>query len=146
MIEALANACAVHLASPHPFEPLMPSDARMEPLLSKAGDLARAATAPAGKRVPPEFRTLLRSMNAYDTNRIEGQHTRPHEVEMALAQDFSSNKALAARQRLAVAHIDAEAGLEQRYPGEGGARALYSLAGARLGCGRGPDGQPRCAA
>lgn len=115
----------------HQFEPLMPSDAHMGALLSKAGDLARAATALAGKRVPPELRALLRSMNSYYTNRIEGQHTRPHEIEMALAKDFSSNKELAAKQRLAVAHIEAEAALEARYPGEEGAAALYSLAGVQ---------------
>lgn len=114
--------------SPSQFEPLMPSEARIEPLLSKAGDLARDATLLAGKRVPPELRVLLRSMNSYYTNRIEGQHTRPHEIEQALRQDFSANKELAARQRLAVAHIEAEAVLEQRYAGEGGVRALYSVA------------------
>lgn len=117
--------------SPHQFEPLMPSDARIEPLLSKAGDLARAATTLAGKRVPPELRTLLRSMNSYYTNRIEGQHTRPHEIELALAQDFSANKELAAKQRLAVAHIEAEAALEQRYQGEPGVQALYSQDGVQ---------------
>jgi Fic family protein len=116
---------------PHQFEPLMPSDAHMGALLSKAGDLARAATVLAGKRVPPELRTLLRSMNSYYTNRIEGQHTRPHEIEMALARDFSSNKELAAKQRLAVAHIEAEAALEVRYGGEAGAEALYSLTGVQ---------------
>ncbi|WCM91075.1 Fic family protein [Acidovorax sp. NCPPB 2350] len=109
----------------------MPSDERIEPLLSRAGDLARAATALAGKRVPPELRILLRSMNSYYTNRIEGQHTRPHEIEQALRKDFSANKELAARQRLAVAHIEAEAVLEQRYQGQEGVRALYSLAGVQ---------------
>lgn len=109
----------------------MPSDRAMEPLLSKAGDVGRAATELAGKRVPPELRTLLRSMNSYYTNRIEGQHTRPHEIEQALARDFSANKELATKQRLAVAHIEAEAALEQRYQGEEGARALYSMAGVQ---------------
>ncbi|MDH1674516.1 Fic family protein, partial [Comamonas aquatica] len=104
--------------SPHQFEPLVPSDLKQEPLLSKAGDLVRAAMALAGKRVPPELHLLLRSMNSYYTNRIEGQHTRPHEIEQALRRDFSANKELAAKQRLAVAHIEAEAALEQRYAGE----------------------------
>ncbi|MBD9391270.1 Fic family protein [Acidovorax sp. ACV01] len=113
--------------SPHQFEPLLPSDARMEPLLTKAHDLSRAATLLAGTRVPPELRTLLRSMNSYYTNRIEGQHTRPHEIEQALRKDFSQDAVLAAKQRLAVAHIEAESALEQRYAGVGGARALYSV-------------------
>lgn len=113
---------------PHQFEPLLPAEVRLEPLLAKAHDLSRLATPLAGTRVPPELRSLLRSMNSYYTNRIEGQHTRPHEIDQALRQDFSKNAALAAKQRLAVAHIEAEEVLEQRYSGPDGARALYTAA------------------
>jgi Fic family protein len=111
----------------HQIEPLLPSEARMEPLLAKAHDLSRQATALAGTRASPEMRSLLRSMNSYYTNRIEGEHTRPHEIEEALRRDFSKNQDLAARQRLAVAHIEAEAALEERYSGEGAASSLYSV-------------------
>ena len=117
---------------PHQFEPLMPADARMEPLLARAHDLSRAATRLVGTRVPLELRILLRSMNSYYTNRIEGQHTRPHEIEQALRKDFSKDAKLAAKQRLAVAHIEAEAALEQRYTGYDGARALYSADAAQV--------------
>ena len=109
------------------FEPLLPADARMAPLLTKAHDLSRLASTLAGTHVPPELRSLLRNMNSYYTNRIEGQHTRPHEIDQALRQDFSKDAALAAKQRLAVAHIEAEQTLEQRYQGADGARALYSV-------------------
>lgn len=112
---------------PHQFEPLLPSEPKMEPLLAKAHDLSRQASALAGVRAPPELRTLLRSMNSYYTNRIEGQHTRPHEIEEALRRDFSKNANLAVRQRLAVAHIDAEVILEERYRGDAGAKSLYAL-------------------
>lgn len=112
----------------HQFEPLLPSEARMAPVLTKAHDLSRLATTLAGTRVPSELRGLLRNMNSYYTNRIEGQHTRPHEIDQALRQDFSKDAALAAKQRLAVAHIEAEQVLEQRYAGADGARALYSVA------------------
>lgn len=118
-------------SQPSQFEPLLPSEARLEPLLAKAHDLARQATTLAGTPAPAELRSLLRSMNSYYTNRIEGQHTRPHEIEEALRRDFSRNADLAARQRLAVAHIEAETALETRYQGEEGARALYSLEGVR---------------
>jgi Fic family protein len=111
---------------PHQFEPLLPADAQVEPLLGKAHELSRAATQLAGTRVPPELRTLLRSMNSYYTNRIEGQHTRPHEIDQALRKDFSKDAKLAAKQRLAVAHIEAEVALEQRYGGVDAARDLYS--------------------
>lgn len=115
------------VTAPHQFEPLLPSDARIEPLLAKAHDLSRAATLLAGTRVPPELRSLLRSMNSYYTNRIEGQHTRPHEIEQALRKDFSADAKLAAKQRMAVAHIEAEVALEQRYAGQDGVRALYAV-------------------
>jgi Fic family protein len=111
----------------HQFEPLLPSSKQQEPLLAKAHDLGRAATQLAGQSVAPELRTLLRGMNSYYTNRIEGQHTRPHEIEQALRKDFSRNKELAARQRLAVAHIEAEAAVERRFTGDEGARQLYSV-------------------
>lgn len=111
---------------PHQFEPLLPSAARIEPLLTKAHDLSRLATLLAGTRVPPELRSLLRSMNSYYTNRIEGQHTRPHEIEQALRQDFAQDAKLAAKQRLAVAHIEAEEALERRHQGVEGAFTLYT--------------------
>ena len=112
---------------PPQFESLLPSDARIEPLLTKAHDLSRLATTLAGTRVPPELRCLLRSMNSYYTNRIEGQHTRPQEIDQALRQDFSKDATLAAKQRLAVAHIEAEEALEKRYSGTVGARALCTV-------------------
>ena len=117
--------------APHQFEPLLPAPAKQEALLAKAHDLARSATQLAGLPVAGELRGLLRGMNSYYTNRIEGQHTRPLEIEQALARNFSDNSELAARQRLAIAHIDAEAAIEQRYSGESGGRQLYAAAAVR---------------
>jgi Fic family protein len=111
--------------SPHQFEPLLPAPWQQEPLLAKAHDLARAAMLLVGRPVPLELRSLLRGMNSYYTNRIEGQHTRPYEIEQALRKDFSKDPNLAMRQRLAVAHIDAEVVIEERYSGIEGAKQLY---------------------
>ena len=69
---------------PHQFEPLLPSSARQEPLLAKAYDLALSASGLAGQTLGGELRGLLRAMNSYYSNRIEGQHTRPLELEQAL--------------------------------------------------------------
>jgi Fic family protein len=97
--------------SPHQFEPLLPQDHLMPPLREKASDLLResaslgAAAAPAAAN---ELRALLRSMNSYYTNRIEGEHTHPADIERALRQDFSHQSTVARRQRLAVAHIQTE--------------------------------------
>ena len=112
--------------SAHQFEPLFPSEAAQQPLLAQAHDLARAALQLTGRPVPIELRRLLRGMNSYYSNRLEGQHTRPYEIEQALQQDFSAHRELAARQRLAVAHIEAEETIEARYQGENGALRLYT--------------------
>lgn len=121
--------------SPHPFEPLLPAEAQMGPLLERASDLARAATAlgsASGRTAQHGLRVLLRSMNSYYTQRIEGEHTRPSDIERALQQDYSANPDLARKQRLAVAHIRTEARCEEELErrlaadGEAGARWLYS--------------------
>lgn len=114
--------------SPHQFEPLLPSPRRQEELLVKAHTLARAATQLAGLPVAPGLRGLLRGMNSYYTNRIEGQHTRPTEIEQALSHQFSGDKNLARRQRLALTHMEAEEAVEARYQGDAGANQLFSLA------------------
>lgn len=113
--------------SVHQFEPLLPAEAAQQQVLAQAHDLARAALRLASAAVPSDLRRLLRSMNSYYSNRIEGQHTRPFEIEQALRRDFSANRELAARQRLAVAHIEAEQALEARYTGTDGAQRLYSV-------------------
>ena len=121
--------------APHQFEPLLPSEAAAAPLLERASDLARAANAlgvAAAQGAQPELRRLLRSMNSYYTNRIEGEHTRPSDIERALQQDFSSNADLARKQRLAVAHIrteeacEAELGRRLAAEGDVAARWLYT--------------------
>lgn len=113
----------------------MPSEAVLAPLLEAAGDLTCRATAlgaTSGKAAQSELRKLLRSMNSYYTNRIEGEHTRPSDIERALQQDFSANADLARRQRLAVAHIRTEelceGELDRRLDAEGDTttRWLYS--------------------
>ncbi len=121
--------------APHQFEPLMPAENVLGPLLERASDLTRAAAvlgSAAGRAAQLELRALLRSMNSYYTNRIEGDHTRPSDIERALRQDFSDNDALARKQRLAVAHIRAEqrceADLDERLAatGDDATRRLFS--------------------
>ena len=58
--------------------------------------------------VNQELARLLRSMNSYYSNKIEGEHTRPLEIEQALWSDFSADAEKARLQRLAVAHIATE--------------------------------------
>ena len=120
--------------APHQFEPLLPSEAKMAPMLERAGDLGRACTAlgavaaPAAQR---ELRSLLASMNSYYSNRIEGEHTRPSDIERALQRDFSRDVEQARKQRLALAHIHTELACEEaldarRAAGEPTVQWLYS--------------------
>lgn len=125
----------LHYDAPHQFEPLMPEASKLAPLLERASDLTKAATAlgaASDGAAQLELRALLRSMNSYYTNRIEGEHTRPSDIERALQQDFSANADLARKQRLAVAHIRTEQSCEDEIErrvamlGDEGARGLYS--------------------
>ena len=113
----------------------MPEASKLAPLLERASDLTKAATAlgaASGGPAQLELRALLRSMNSYYTNRIEGEHTRPSDIERALQQDFSANAELARKQRLALAHIRTEQSCEDEIErrvtmlGDEGARGLYS--------------------
>ncbi len=104
---------------PAQMEPLLPAEHRLAGLLEQAHDLIRHADQLSGKCQPgalPGLRMLLRAMNSYYTNRIEGQHTLPVEIEQALRHDYSADADKARRQRLAVAHMAAEQALEQRWP------------------------------
>ncbi|MGO3131320.1 MAG: Fic family protein [Alcaligenes sp.] len=101
--------------SPHQFEPLVPSN--LSPvLIDKAADIARDATRLAGVAHPcarESIRELVRSMNSYYSNRIEGQSTHPIHIEDALHKQFSDQPDVARLQRVALAHIQAEKDLEE---------------------------------
>ena len=100
-----------HYDDPHRFEPLLPAEGVAGPLLERASDLTRAATALGTSTTSAAqlaLRALLRSMNSYYTNRLEGEHSRPSDIERALHNDYSTNPDLARKQRLAVAHIKTE--------------------------------------
>ena len=72
---------------PSQMEPLLPAEHRLGALLERASDLIRKADRLAGwspLTALPGLRQLLRAMNSYYSNRIEGQHTLPLEIEQAL--------------------------------------------------------------
>ena len=100
------------------FHPLVPEQRAIGPLLSRAAELiaeGHRLEAAAGQ-LSPTLAPLLRAMNSYYTNKIEGQHTRPADIERALHQHFDADKKQARRQRLALAHIQVEAALEAAPP------------------------------
>ena len=116
IISHMATQSIAHYDHPAQFEPLMPSEALSRPLYEKASDLMLAGKSLAGLAMAhprSEIRALLRSMNSYYTNLMEGEHTRPSEIEEALHADFTGNAKLARRQRLAVSHIHTEQECEE---------------------------------
>jgi len=97
--------------SPHQFTPLIPGQIPFEPLLAKASAVQARALAVKAQASPltlTRLRELVRAMNSYYSNTIEGQGTHPLHIEEALHHDFSGEPDIARRQRLAIAHIQAE--------------------------------------
>lgn len=102
---------------PAQMEPLLPGEHLLEPLLEQAHDLQREARSLAGAGAPADLRQLLRAMNSYYSNKIEGQHTLPFEIERALRNDYSQDGDKARRQRLALAHMETERAIETGWKG-----------------------------
>jgi Fic family protein len=107
--------------SPHQFEPLLPQGA-LDTLVAESRRVFAASGALRSALHPSTLETvreLVRSMNSYYSNRIEGQSTHPANIERALRADFSGRPEVAQRQRLALAHIAAERELEGHTAGSG---------------------------
>lgn len=105
---------AMLYASPHQFEPLLPQSAPGN-LVDETRRVFELSHALRGALHPASLaavRELVRSMNSYYSNRIEGRSTHPRNIDRALRSDFSAQPDVARRQRLAVAHIEAERELE----------------------------------
>jgi Fic family protein len=103
---------------PSQMEPLLPSEARLAPVLEHAHDLIRQSDRLAGwsrSGALSGLRQLLRAMNSYYTNKIEGQHTLPLEIEQALRNDYAKDADKARRQRLALAHMATELQIETHW-------------------------------
>lgn len=101
------------------MEPLLPAEHRMGPLLERAHDLIRKADRLSGwcpSGALQGLRSSLRAMNSYYSNKIEGQHTLPLEIEQALRNDYAQDADKARRQRMALAHMATEAQLEAQWP------------------------------
>lgn len=101
---------------PHEMEPLLPNDrdGRLEAL---AVETVRRSAA-LGSVLHPITRVavveLLRQMNSYYSNLIEGHNTHPLAIEKALRKDYSHEPAKRALQLESLAHIEVQKIIEQR--------------------------------
>ena len=108
------------VADPSVFQPLFPEERVLGELLDRASRLIASAhrlTGQASLAVRASLATPLRAMNSYYTNKIEGQHTLPADIERAIHREFDADRELQRKQRLALAHMDAEHALEQAVEG-----------------------------
>ena len=126
--------------------------ALLEPLLIAPGsrwrgdldDLAMDLAARAAgfrRSLPPgilrSLATLVRAMNCYYSNLIEGHDTHPIEIERALKKDFSANLRQRNLQLEATAHIEVQAwidhgGLDGRATSQEGIREIHRRFGELL--------------
>ncbi len=90
------------------MDPLLPEDRRSE-LSDLATDLVSKASSLAG-RLHPILRSslgdLVRSMNCYYSNLIEGHNTHPIDIDRALAGDYAADQTRRNLQLEAIAHIE----------------------------------------
>ncbi|SEA70063.1 Fic family protein [Desulfuromusa kysingii] len=98
------------------MEPMFPTS-KGEELSDLSVEVIRQSAA-LGERLHPVTRRgvveLVRTMNSYYSNLIEGHNTHPADIERAMARDYSHEPAKRALQVESVAHIDVQRLIEQK--------------------------------
>lgn len=97
------------MTTPSTMEPLFPEESKR--LSDLATDLVARSSALAGRLHPvmqESLGNLVRSMNCYYSNLIEGHHTHPVDIDRALAGDYSAEPEKRNLQLEARAHIDVQ--------------------------------------
>ena len=98
------------------LEPMLPPE-RERKLEDLAIDLASKASALAGRVNPvvqQSIGTLVRSMNCYYSNLIEGHDTHPRDIDRALAKNYAREPQRRALQLEAVAHIEVQTLIDEK--------------------------------
>lgn len=101
---------------PGAFEPLLPTDQSGE-LRESAAELLRKSAELGGSLHEVTRRSvveLLRTMNSYYSNLIEGHNTHPLAIERALKNEYASDPALRALQLESKSHIEVQLLIEER--------------------------------
>lgn len=130
------------LTSLRSMEPMLPPQGLPE-LEDAAYELVSQASSLAGQMNPMvtlAIGTLVRSMNCYYSNLIEGHNTHPRDIDRALLNDYASEPKRRALQLEAVAHIEVQKAIDEgRDDPSTPTSAAYSLWLHREFCGRLPE-------
>jgi Fic family protein len=100
--------------TPSWMEPMLPPDGQRE-IEDAAFDLIARASSLAGQIHPivtDSVGTLVRSMNCYYSNLIEGHNTHPRDIDSALHRDYSKDPERRVLQLEAVAHIGVQTAID----------------------------------
>ncbi len=98
------------------IEPLIPKERK--PLAELAMKVYKEASELSGMVHPitrKEIARLLRHINSYYSNRIEGEHTTPADIEKAVKNEYSTDENKKRLQILSVAHIEVQKLIDERF-------------------------------
>src|SRR6266849_4672495 len=103
---------------PSDMEPLLPGASHskspgMALALIRGAERLRGALHPITRTLVAD---LVRSMNSYYSNLIEGHRTRPRDIDAAMRKDFASDPAQRSLQIQHVAHMEVQAEMEAKLP------------------------------
>jgi Fic family protein len=103
------------ITDPAWMEPMLPEESNRQ-LEDVAFDLTSKASSLAGQVNPVvamAIGSLVRSMNCYYSNLIEGHDTHPRDIDRVLHRNFSTQPKKRALQLEAVAHIEAQKAIDE---------------------------------
>jgi Fic family protein len=116
----MTRKTAIRTLFDHPsdMEPLLPGgdegkSSRLALALIRGAERLRGSLHPITRGLVAD---LVRSMNSYYSNLIEGHRTRPRDIEAAIRKDFSTNPAQRSLQLQHIAHMEVQAEMEARLP------------------------------
>jgi Fic family protein len=136
------NGTQVLFTDPASMEPMLPEESNRQ-LEDISFDLIAKTSSLAGQVHPTVSLTiggLVRSMNCYYSNLIEGHDTHPRDIDRALNRNLSSQPKKRALQLEAVAHIEAQKTIDEgRDDPSDPLTSAYALWLHREFCGRLPE-------
>lgn len=116
----MTRKAAIRSLYDHPsdMEPLLPGDGGAQSsalalTLIRGAERLRSSLHPITRRLVVD---LVRSMNSYYSNLIEGHRTRPRDIDAAIRKNFSSIPAQRSLQVQHLAHMEVQAEMETRLP------------------------------